>query len=163
MQMNPAPCCRKNGGIAGLGLWSELATAATGLMFGGTSGTGGTSDAAGAGGYGTSVSPNIAVSPQISPNFIQQMQPQNSGVTAGAAQIGSGGATSLPASTGQGTGYGSAGSYPMTPQQALPMSVDAAIPTVQPSQQWTQLLTQALPWLIGGAVLLVGIKAWKAR
>lgn len=40
------------------------------------------------------VSPNIAVSPQISPNFVQQFQPSGSPVTAGTMQSGSGGASS---------------------------------------------------------------------
>ncbi len=40
------------------------------------------------------VNPSIAVSPQISPSFVQQMQPSNSPVTTGAAMTGSGGATS---------------------------------------------------------------------
>jgi hypothetical protein len=55
------------------------------------------------------VSPNIAVSPQVSPNFTQQMQPQNSPVSAGALQSGSGGASSAPPAS---SGPASSGSTP---------------------------------------------------
>ncbi len=43
------------------------------------------------------VSPSVAVSPQISPSFVQQMQPTNSPVSTGALQAGSGSATTAPA------------------------------------------------------------------
>jgi hypothetical protein len=47
----------------------------------------------------TNISPNISVSPQISPNFVQQFQPSASPVTAGTLQSGSGTASSVPTAT----------------------------------------------------------------
>ncbi len=160
MQLNPQPCCRKNGGLMGLGFWEAAAAAVASNLLTQNSGGGSTPSAAPATSGGSSVNPSIAVSPQISPSFVQQWQPSNSAVTTGAAQIGSGGASSSPAPTGQGAGYGYGSSYPQNP---LPMSVDAAIPTVQTSQQWGSMLTAALPWLIGGAVVIVGIRAFSRR
>lgn len=180
MQINPQPCCRKNGGLLGLGAGTGAAVGtavgsaygpiggAVGGAIGGAFDGGGSSSPSGSGaasptGGGMNVSPSIAVSPQISPSFVQQWQPSNSGVTTGAAMIGSGGATSMPAPTGQSDPYGAAYPGSNIPASQLPMSVNAAIPTVQASQQWASMLTAALPWLIGGAVVIVGIRAFKRR
>lgn len=148
----------------GLGVWESLIPAAASYLMKDGGGGGAPAPGMPSASGGVTVSPAIQtqVSPQISPVFIQQDQPQGSSITAGTSQMLP---TSQSATTGQPDPFGGGGGIPGAPAfpsspRTLPTGFQpGGIPMPEiPGQE-----RNYLPWVIGGGVALLAVAYFLTR